>query len=732
MKKTLLLIMGILAFAASSALAATQFDFLLSQVRTSTTSLAGGKVYFYSTGTTTPQTVWLDPAETIPAANPYSLDANGTAQLYGNGVYRIVIKDSAGVTKYDRDSVYITSSLPVSAQAEDPRSYMDGKGGRPTLAAWMADNSIDAYGAIMAAAASGKPIVIAGSMRVSAPLTVSRIYGLGRGVSSLSPTDSFSGSSIINITNGAKGYVRDLEINGRQSAHALTASTGVYVNNSPNVTVENCYIHDLKTAGVWGLSGSTNLVVTRNAIADIYGAVGSTGVLVDGVLNAKVADNDIQRVNRKADQATNGTDDGNAVYFKNGSDGGIASGNSIYDCGRRAVKIQSSNITVANNPRMEDCADSAVQIQLAGGSGLSNIKVFGNAMIFTLQGAYGAVLEEFVRDVQIYGNSIIGPYVTGIEVRQGVVGASITGNTIKDTAGWGIRVSNLAATSNPTSNIKITGNTLVGCGQTNSHASIESEPGTAAVTNLSVIGNDITGNGTQKAIQVGSNQTGVTILGNVGSPITLYGGVVADPIALSGPFSATTGTFTGAVQALGLTLSGFTATQIFNAGSGVATTMFDFQVNGASKLSFDKLGGITATKIYAPALIQSGNDTAMAIGGRDFTAANSDFIFGGGTISATSGTFYGLNLSHTYNEGSGTASNIDLRVNRVQTAIGSGMQRLLSLQVTGVEKFGVDNAGIVNAAGGSANHAICWKADGKTLGYCSAAVAADGTCGTCN
>lgn len=34
--------------------------------------------------------------------------------------------------------------------------------------------------------------------------------------------------------------------------------------------------------------------------------------------------------------------------------------------------------------------------------------------------------------------------------------------------------------------------------------------------------------------------------------------------------------------------------------------------------------------------------------------------------------------------------------------------------------------------GGSANHAICWKADGKTLGFCSAVVASDGTCGTCN
>ena len=40
--------------------------------------------------------------------------------------------------------------------------------------------------------------------------------------------------------------------------------------------------------------------------------------------------------------------------------------------------------------------------------------------------------------------------------------------------------------------------------------------------------------------------------------------------------------------------------------------------------------------------------------------------------------------------------------------------------------------GAIAAAGGSANHAICWKADGKTLGYCSAVVDSNGACGTCN
>lgn len=91
----------------ATAQAATQFDFLLSQVRTSTTSLTAGKVYFYSTGTSTPKAVYLDPNQITQAANPYTLDANGTALIYGNGNYRIVIKDSAGVTKYDRDNITV-------------------------------------------------------------------------------------------------------------------------------------------------------------------------------------------------------------------------------------------------------------------------------------------------------------------------------------------------------------------------------------------------------------------------------------------------------------------------------------------------------------------------------------------------------------------------------------------------------------------------------------------------
>lgn len=86
--------------------AATQFDFLLSQVRTSAQgALVTGKVYFYAPGSTTLKNVYLDRNQGSLANNPYTLDANATAQVYGAGTYRIVIKDSAGTTRFDRDNI---------------------------------------------------------------------------------------------------------------------------------------------------------------------------------------------------------------------------------------------------------------------------------------------------------------------------------------------------------------------------------------------------------------------------------------------------------------------------------------------------------------------------------------------------------------------------------------------------------------------------------------------------
>lgn len=75
------------------------FQTLLAGLRFDGVDLAGGKVYFYSPGTTTEKAVYIDRDKTIEAANPYTLDVNGQAGIYGDGVYDIKVTTAAGVEK---------------------------------------------------------------------------------------------------------------------------------------------------------------------------------------------------------------------------------------------------------------------------------------------------------------------------------------------------------------------------------------------------------------------------------------------------------------------------------------------------------------------------------------------------------------------------------------------------------------------------------------------------------
>jgi hypothetical protein len=83
-----------------------QIDVLLSGVRTAAGGLlAGGHVHFYAAGGTTPKTVWTDVNKNTAASNPYQLSANGTALLYGDGLYRIDIHTSTNVVAYSFDNI---------------------------------------------------------------------------------------------------------------------------------------------------------------------------------------------------------------------------------------------------------------------------------------------------------------------------------------------------------------------------------------------------------------------------------------------------------------------------------------------------------------------------------------------------------------------------------------------------------------------------------------------------
>lgn len=99
-------------------------------------------------------------------------------------------------------------------------------------------------------------------------------------------------------------------------------------------------------------------------------------------------------------------------------------------------------------------------------------------------------------------------------------------------------------------------------------------------------------------------------------------------------------------------------------------------------------------------LIRAGGSSGGALTFQSISTAGAGdvgFVFSNYASTATSGSSIGLHLTPTYNQASGTAANTDLLVNRTETAIGSGAQLLMDLQVGGVSKFKVNNLGAITA-----------------------------------
>jgi len=94
----------------------------LSGLRYDGAALAAGLVYFYEPGTTTVRAVYTTRNKSVEAANPFTLDANGQGEVFLDGVYDVVAKTSAGVTKstwegYDAVNVSTESLATIEANS---------------------------------------------------------------------------------------------------------------------------------------------------------------------------------------------------------------------------------------------------------------------------------------------------------------------------------------------------------------------------------------------------------------------------------------------------------------------------------------------------------------------------------------------------------------------------------------------------------------------------------------
>jgi hypothetical protein len=71
---------------------------------------AGGTIETYIPGTSTPKATYLDPALTAANTNPIILDAAGRATMYGDGKYRLILRDAAGNEIWDIEATTIVSA----------------------------------------------------------------------------------------------------------------------------------------------------------------------------------------------------------------------------------------------------------------------------------------------------------------------------------------------------------------------------------------------------------------------------------------------------------------------------------------------------------------------------------------------------------------------------------------------------------------------------------------------
>lgn len=97
--------------------------------------LAGGKVYTYSAGTTTPLATYTTSAGNVANANPVVLDSGGFAGIWLSPVaYKIELRSSAGVVQWTVDNVYDWAQLlkaDLASTAVNKGAYMIGY--KPTV-----------------------------------------------------------------------------------------------------------------------------------------------------------------------------------------------------------------------------------------------------------------------------------------------------------------------------------------------------------------------------------------------------------------------------------------------------------------------------------------------------------------------------------------------------------------------------------------------------------------------
>jgi hypothetical protein len=237
--------------------------------------LAGAKVYFYTPGTEAKKDTWQDAAKTIPNTNPVTLDVRGQAVIYGDGIYRQVLKDRLGVTIWDQLVEDLSAGLDATAAGlvEDLREGLsDGSGGelvgfqqtgsviKRSLDEKLRDTvSTKDFGLLPGEAADAALLAITAEHDVFAiepgtyPLTSATSSGSAnktiKGIPGLTIFDAPAGSAVNMLSYFDANNLHVSGLKFRQNKSSITqAGSALVLRDANNVVVE-----DVRVEGLGGL-----------------------------------------------------------------------------------------------------------------------------------------------------------------------------------------------------------------------------------------------------------------------------------------------------------------------------------------------------------------------------------------------------------------------------------------------------------------------------------------------
>lgn len=218
--------------------------------------LFAGQIFTYAAGTLTPKATYQDQALTIANTNPVVANSRGEVVMYGNGSYRVILKDSFGNTIYDRDDITI-SDLSASNGSE-----MIGNGGETVAQSFNALQLAD-YGALRAYTGPRKSVYVTGYLASANPSGIA-----GNFIRDDFDTTSVDNGGTVIITSGGVRYKRE------ESGHVLTKWFGL--NDNGVISDGTSKMQAAMLAAVGG-----HLIVNEGKYGLSYVGWGTNGLALD-------------------------------------------------------------------------------------------------------------------------------------------------------------------------------------------------------------------------------------------------------------------------------------------------------------------------------------------------------------------------------------------------------------------------------------------------------------------